>query len=233
MSKQDSNYANSLAKKVIAESTLSEEEPMDQNNDDNETQEVEQFDQEEFNDTLKQSIDTILAELPDDLRAYAAQHGDKDDKLELKINQETVNEAIGTAAVGAAASMPAVVKMMGKLSSKLGEKLDSNLLKKTGKAVSQFGKKWHDAYEKSIYNFLRNIVPKEFSDEQVKKAANALFLSIVAGLGVASGAGAFDLATQGKAGFAGVEGALSAVKSSEVLPIVRNNLTKILRSYFV
>lgn len=180
---------------------------------------------------MKQALDVILQQLPGMAQNYARSQGDKDGKLEIKPNQQAVNEIVATLA-GAALALPAITNMMGKATHWLGKQLDHTALGKAGESVMKFATKWHHAYENSIYKFLRKMMPANATDDQVKQASKVLFLAIIGTMGVAAGAGAMHMASQGKAGLAGFEAALGAIKGNELAGPVKNALVKIFQTYF-
>jgi hypothetical protein len=83
--------------------------------------------------------------------------------------------------MGLVASAPAIMQLGGKLIGWTGKKVNSNLMQKWGKNVADAGHKLHHKYigvlEKVITPFMKNS-----SKEDVHKAAEAMFMTLVAGL---------------------------------------------------
>ena len=95
--------------------------------------------------------------------------------------------------MGLVASAPAIMQLGGKLIGWTGKKVNSNVMQKWGKSVADAGHKLHHKYigalEKVIAPFMKNS-----SKEDVHKAAEAMFMTLVAGL-FAGGLTAPDLLT--------------------------------------
>jgi hypothetical protein len=114
--------------------------------------------------------------------------------------------------VGLVASAPAIMNLGGKLIGWTGKKVNSNLMQKWGKSVADAGHKLHHKYigalEKVIAPFMKNN-----SKEDVHKAAEAMFITLVAGL-FAGGLTSPDL--------------LTGIKGQELASYVKNMAPKVM-----
>lgn len=112
---------------------------------------------------------------------------------ENKFKSHLSDEVNEGGVVGLVASAPAIMQLGGKLIGWTGKKVNSNLMQKWGKSVADAGHKLHHKYigalEKVIAPFMKNS-----SKEDVHKAAEAMFMTLVAGL-FAGGLTAPDLLT--------------------------------------
>lgn len=117
--------------------------------------------------------------------------------------------------IGLAASAPAIMQLGGKLIGWTGKKVNSNVMQKWGKSVADAGHKLHHKYigalEKVVAPFMKNS-----SKEDVHKAAEAMFMTLVAGL-FAGGLTAPDLLT-------GVKGQELAQYVGKIAPKVLGGL---------
>lgn len=214
------------------------------------TQQIQQAKQKAsqvFDANLKASLDAVIKQLPTTLSNYAKTGGDKDGSLEIKgtekansqqqkqsslaIKEDSINEAVGALAASVALSAPTVINLMGKAGKWTGKKLNQKWLQLAGDKMHKFGEKWHHAYEGYIYKLLKKMIPNA-KEETLKKASSAVFMSIIATMGLVSGAGAAGFAAKGEVGLAGAEGALASVKSGEVATHVAKALPRIIAQYF-
>lgn len=113
------------------------------------------------------------------------------DKInELKFNEEEfrkhvfggeLDEALITTVLGTIASAPAVMKLAGWGLSKLGKKGDNNVIQKAGAWLTKKGDALHHKYIHGIEAVVKKFMPNA-TPEQSKKASEAIFMTIVAGL---------------------------------------------------
>lgn len=125
--------------------------------------------------------------------------------------EEELNEG---GILGLVASAPAIMQLGGKLIGWTGKKVNSNIMQKWGNSVAHAGHKLHHKYigalEKIITPFM-----KGQSKENIHQAAEAMFMTLVAGL-FAGGLAAPDL--------------LTAVKGQELASYVKDMAPKALSS---
>jgi hypothetical protein len=205
---------------------------------------------------LKAALDNIVKQLPNVLNNFANTVGDKGEidikgqepannqqnntqeqpqnkvnenskVKQLTLNEDVMNEAVGMAIAGAALSAPVIIKGIGTASNWLGKKVDSMFLQKTGEKLKKVSDSIHHAYIKTIEVVLKPLM-KGYTDKQIHSVANAIFLAIVATMGVGAATGAATAISQGNAVFAGIEGALASVKAGEVSNEVIKSLPTIL-----
>lgn len=153
------------------------------------------------------------------------------DSEELTLKEENLNEAIGAVAAGAAISAPSILQHMSKASKFLGKKLNSDTMKKVGDEVSEFAEKWHKKYIDVIKKMIKPYM-KGYDEEKIDKAANAIFLSLVGTMAVASGHGAVSALEQGQSAVGGIESALASVKAGEISSSIESVIPKVLSQYF-
>lgn len=179
-----------------------------------------------FEKELSGAMDQVSQNLGSDLQNYAKSSGDHDGQLEVK---EQIGEAGFLLAAGAVLAVPKLVELMGKGLNKLGVKVSNSTLQKIGDKLSHFGHAIHNKYVGAIETILKPITGY-MDDTQRKQLAGTLLTMIVAGLGVASVAGAVGAIKAGHAGIAALEGGLSGVKAAELAEKVRELLPAALQA---
>jgi len=123
---------------------------------------------------------------------------------ELQVKEQGLEEVIGSLAASVALTAPALINTAGKATKWIGKKVNSNLIKKLGHKFEDFGHEWLATYQKVIANMIKKLAPNA-TDEQAKKIAKGILLSISGAMIVATGIGASDLIAQGQTATAGVE----------------------------
>jgi hypothetical protein len=156
-------------------------------------------------------------------------------------NEEVLNESVGVLLIiSTLLAAPKIIELLGRGISKV-VKLFRKIFKKnstdgvdTAKRIIEFSHKWHNVYIKLFEVILSKsgILKKAgITDKNdVRKAAEVVYYTVVAGLAVASGVGsisAFKAALQTTSGSFSMgvfEAVMAAVKSAEV----RKFLTKVI-----
>lgn len=135
----------------------------------------------------------------------------KFDEAKFKSHLEELNEG---GILGLVASAPAIMQLGGKMIGWMGKKTNAQFMQKWGKGIAHAGHNLHHKYigvlEKAVAPFMKNATP-----EARKQAAEAMFMTLVAGL-FAGGLAAPD--------------ALTAVKGQELASYVKDMIPKAMGS---
>lgn len=209
------------------QSTPQSQSQPNQNNDQNIDQQIDSLlNSPNLEKELTAAMDQVSKNLAGDLKQYATSSGDRDGQLEI---QEQIGEAGVLLAAGAVLAVPKIVELMGSGLNKLGVKVNNQVLQKWGDKLSHFGHAIHAKYIGAIETVLKPITG--FLDDKQRHAlAGTILTMIVAGLGVASIAGAVGAIKAGHAGVAAIESGLSGVKAAELAEKVRELLPAALKA---
>ena len=163
-------------------------------------------------------VDSALKKTFDQLGKELASSSD-----DIVQDQSGINEAAGVVLVaGIALAIPEIVKIIGKVTKTASKFFGGKGA--TGDVIIAKAEKMHHLLLKPIEFALTKLgLPKD----KAHKAAGIILTTVVAGLMLASGVGAYKAATSGSTAFAGLEGALTAVKGGEVTQFISKALSAI------
>ena len=186
--------------------------------------------------SIDKGIDQVMAKFMSALKADAGEIqktandpdaiddiADDYPELEKLTKEGKINEEIGTLLVlSILAAMPKILKHLS-TAIKWASKLSTGgagvpWIDKFANKIANVGEAWHHGYIDMVAKLLKLIVPgyKEAPHDVQEKIAETVWMAIVAGLLITSGAGALKAAQSGQAGLAGLETALAAVKRGEL-----------------
>jgi hypothetical protein len=170
----------------------------------------EQGETSDIDSTLKQTLNQLGKEL--------VSNSD-----EIVQDNNKINEAVGIVLVaGIALAIPEIVKLIGKVTKVAGKLLGGKGT--TGEAIIAKAKKMHHMLVHPIeWALIKLGIPKD----KAHTAAGVILTTVVAGLMVTSGVGAYKAATTGSTTLAGLEAALTAVKGGEVTTFLSKSLAAI------
>lgn len=169
--------------------------------------------------------------LEDKAKEDVAQVDENAIRENLRIREEKgqLNEAVAVTIISIIAAAPKALEILAKAMSKLIKVFKTKVMGQEDvndpewiKGVLEFAHKWHEGYIKAIKWMLwaLGILKKaglEKDSPEAEKAAEVVYYVIVVGLMIASGATAFSALEKGNTAYAGLEGALAAIKSAEVI----------------
>jgi hypothetical protein len=165
--------------------------------------------------TMDQAMAQVVKNLPNVLANFAKTAGDKDGALdapgvydnndqqgqakpvqegmfkELTFDENKFMETMGEGdlneggIIGLAVSAPAIMQLGGKATKWVGKKMNNQWLQKWGGKVADVGDKMHHKYVGVIEKMIKPLMPNA-KPEQLHKAANAVFMGVVAGMFVGS-----------------------------------------------
>jgi len=135
----------------------------------------------------------------------------------LAAKDEEMEEGLATAA-GIAISLPKMVEWIGKalgwITNKIRKVLGKEKLERN--VIVDFAHSWHHLYIVGIKKLLKLVFGKKLPDDRAEKLAERIFYIIVAGLFLSAGLTTVKAFMKGDSILAGVEGALTSVKGSEL-----------------
>jgi hypothetical protein len=135
----------------------------------------------------------------------------------LAAKDEEMEEGLATAA-GIAISLPKMVEWIGKalgwITNKIRKVLGKEKLERN--VIVDFAHSWHHLYIVGIKKLLKLVFGKKLPDDKAEKLAERIFYIIVAGLFLSAGLTTVKAFMKGDSILAGVEGALTSVKGSEL-----------------
>lgn len=140
------------------------------------------------------------------------------DGIDSEFNDGKLNEGDALLIIGTIFASPAIIKLIG-IAIKKGSKLLAKFLKKhntagevAGEGLKRFGDKMHHWLLKPVEAVLKKI---GFTDKRAHQGAKIFHGVVVALLGIGSGLELADAIEGAKIGKGTLEGALTAIKSTE------------------